>query len=133
MDEKSHSITQNEKDHIIGQLEERIAQSGRTWPKGVLEEACAFPSSRPFFFSMIADDLQRLYLWRVKSVLDESEEQIFDVYSIDGYFIHRIKMAFLPELFKNGYLYNIEEDNDTGEVFVKRYRINNWKQIKENI
>ncbi len=133
VDEKSHSITQSEKDHIIGQLEEKISRSGRTWPKGVIEEACAFPSSRPFFFGMIADDLQRLYLWRVMSVLDESEEQIFDVYSKDGYFIYRVKMAFLPELFNNGYLYNIEEDDDTGEVFVKRYKIKNWKQIKEKI
>ncbi len=132
-DEKSHSITQSEKDHIIGRLEERIARSGRTWPKGVLEEACAFPSSRPFFGGMIADDLQRLYLRRVKSVLDESEEQIFDVYNKDGYFIYRIKMPFFPELVKNGYLYNIEEDDETGEVFIRRYKINNWKQIKEKI
>ena len=133
MDEKSHSITQSEKDHIIGQLEEKNSREGRKWPKGVLEEACDFPSSRPFFWGMIADDLQRLYLWRVKSVLDESEEQIFDVYSKDGYFIYRIKMAFLPELVKNGYLYNIEEDDNTGEVFVKRYKIKNWNQIKTGI
>ena len=132
-DERSNSITQSEKDHIIGQLEEKISNSGRKWPKGVLEEACAFPSSRPFFLGMIADDLQRLYLWRVKSVLDEREEQIFDVYSKDGYFIYRIKMAFLPELVKNGYLYNIEENDDTGEVFIKQYKIKNWKQIKEKI
>ncbi len=132
-DEKSHTITQGEKDHIVAQLEERTAQSGRKWPKGVLEEACAFPSTRPFFLGMIADDSQRLYLWRVESVLDESEEQIFDVYSKDGYFIYRIKMAFLPEAVKNGYLYNIEENDETGEVFIKRYKINNWKQIKENI
>jgi len=132
-DEKSHSITQGEKVHIIEQLEESLSRRGRKWPKGVLEEACDFPSSRPFFWGMIADDLQRLYLWRVKSVLDESEEQIFDVYSKDGYFIYRIKMAFLPELVKNGYLYNIEEDDDTGEVFIKRYKIKNWKQIREEI
>ena len=82
---------------------------------------------------MLADDLQRLYLWRVKSVLDESEEQIFDVYSKDGYFIHRIKIDLMPELVKNGYLYDIEEDEDTGEVYVKRYKIKNWEQIKEGI
>ena len=132
-DEKSHSITQGEKVHIIEQLEESLSRRGRKWPKGVLEEACDFPSSRPFFFGMIADDLQRLYLWRVMSVLDESEEQIFDVYSKDGYFIYRIKMAFLPDLIKSGYLYNIEEDDDTGEVFVKRYKIKNWNQIKTGI
>jgi hypothetical protein len=132
-DEKSHSITQGEKDHIIGQLEERLSNRGRKWPKGVLEEACDFPSSRPFFWGMTTDDLQRLYLWRVKSVLDESEEQIFDVYSKDGYFIHRIKIDLMPELVKNGYLYDIEEDEDTGEVYVKRYKIKNWEQIKEGI
>jgi hypothetical protein len=133
VDEKSHSITQSEKDHIIERLEEGMSRDGIKWPIGVLEEACAFPSSRPFFLGMIADDLQRLYLRRVKSVLDESEEQIFDVYSKDGYFIYRMKMAFLPELFNNDYLYNIEEDDDTGEVFIKRYKIKNWKQIKEKI
>jgi len=132
-DEKSHSITQGEKDHIVGQLEENLSRRGRKWPKGVLEEACDFPSSRPFFWGMIADDSQRLYLWRVKSVLDESEEQIFDVYSKDGYFIYRIKMAFLPELVKNGYLYNIEENDETGDVFIKRYKIKNWEQIKEEV
>lgn len=132
-DEKPQSITRSEKDHIIGQLEEHLSRRGSKWPKGVLEEACDFPSSRPFFRGITTDDLQRLYLWRVKSILDESEEQIFDVYSKDGYFIYRIKMAFLPELVKNGYLYNIEEDDNTGEVFIKRYKIKNWKQIKEKI
>jgi hypothetical protein len=132
-DEKSQSITQSEKNHIIGQLEERIARSGRTWPKGVLEEACAFPSSRPFFGGMIADEFQRLYLRRVKSVLDESEQQTFDVYSKDGHFIYRIKIDFFPELFKNGYLYNIEENDETGDVFIKRYKIKNWLQIKKGI
>ena len=132
-DEKSYSITQGEKDHIIGQLEERLSNRGRKWPKGVLEEAFDFPSSRPFFWGMTTDDLQRLYLWRVRSVLDESEEQIFDVYSKDGYFIHRIKIDLMPELVKNGYLYDIEEDEDTGEVYVKRYKIKNWEQIKEGI
>ncbi len=132
-DEKPQSITRSEKDYIIGQLEEHLSRRGSKWPKGVLEEACAFPSSRPFFRGITTDDLQRLYLWRVKSVFDKSEEQVFDVFSKDGYFIHRIRMGFLPELVKNGYLYNIEEDDDTGEVFIKRYKIKNWEQIKEGI
>jgi len=132
-DEKPQSITQSEKDHIIGQLEERISRSGSKWPEGVLEEACDFPSSRPFFWGILADDLQRLYLWRVKSVLDKIEEQIFDVYSKDGYFIYRIKIDLTPDLVKNGFLYDIKEDWDTGDVFVKRYRIKNWNQIKKGI
>jgi len=132
-DAASHSITQGEKDHIIKQLEKSISRRGGKWPKGVLEEACDFPSSRPFFWGMVADDYHRLYLWRVKSVLEESKEHTFDVYSEDGYFIYRIKIGIVPDLLKNGYLYDIEEDEETGEVFVKRYRIRNWNQIKEGI
>lgn len=82
---------------------------------------------------MVAEDYRRLYLWRVKSVLEESKENTFDVYSEDGYFIYRIKMGIVPDLLKNGYLCDIEEDEETGEVFVKRYRIKNWGQIKEEI
>jgi len=130
-DEKPQSITRSEKDHIIGQLEEHLSRRGSKWPKGVLEEACDFPSSRPFFRGITTDDLQRLYLWRVKSVLDKSEEQVFDVFSKDGYFIHRIRMGFLPELIKDGHLYDIDEGEDTGEVFIRRYNIKNWDQIKK--
>jgi len=42
-------------------------------------------------------------------------------------------MVFLPELVKNGYLYNIEENDETGDVFIKRYKIKNWGKIKEGI
>ena len=132
-DEKNQVITQAEKDHIISQLEEHLSRSGRTWPKDVIEEACDFPSSRPFFRGMLADDRQRIFIWRVKSVLDESDEWTFDVFSRDGYFIYRIKINFLPDLIKNGSLYNIEEDEDTGDTLIKRYTIKNWDQIKETI
>jgi hypothetical protein len=132
-DEKPQSITRSEKNHIIGQLEEHLSRRGSKWPKGVIEEACDFPSSRPFFRGITTDDLQRSYLWRVKLVLDKSEEQVFDVYSKDGYFIHRIRMGFLPELIKDGHLYDIDENEDTGEVFIIRYKIKNWSEIKTGI
>lgn len=82
---------------------------------------------------MLTDDRQRLFIWRVKSVLDKSEKRIFEVFSRDGYFIYRIKMNFLPDLIKNGSLYDIEEDEDTGDTLIKRYTIKNWNQIKETI
>ncbi|NVM56388.1 MAG: hypothetical protein HWN66_22005, partial [Candidatus Helarchaeota archaeon] len=56
-----------------------------------------------------------------------------DVFSKDGYFIHRIRMGFLPELIKDGRLYDIDEDEDTGEELVKRFKIKNWDQIKTGI
>lgn len=128
-----HSISQGEKERIIELLEESISRSGAKWPKGVLEEACNFPPSRPFFWWAIADDRQRLFLWRVKSVLDESEEREFDVFNKQGYFIYKVKTPVRPEIINKGFLYDIKEDEETGEVFIRRFRIKNWDQIKEGI
>jgi hypothetical protein len=128
-----HSISQREKERIIEILEESISRSGAKWPKGILEEACAFPPTRPFFWWAIADDMQRLFIWRVKSVLDESEGREFDVFNKEGYFIYRAKIPVRPEIINKGLLYDIKEDEETGEVFIRRFRIKNWNQIKEGI
>jgi len=131
--EAPHSISQREKERIIEILEESISRSGAKWPEGVLEEACDFPPTRPFFWWAIADNVQRLFIWRVKSVLDESEEREFDVFNKEGYFIYRAKIPVRPEIINKGFLYDIKEDEDTGEVFIRRFRIKNWDQIKEGI
>jgi hypothetical protein len=131
--EVPHSISQSEKERIIEILEESISGRGIKWPKGVLEEACNFPSSRPFFRRIIVDDMQRLFLWRVKSVLDEGEEREFDVFNKKGYFIYRAKIPVRPEIINKGFLYDKKEDEETGEVFIRRFRIKNWNQIKEGI
>jgi len=127
------SISPREKERIIKILEENISSSGPKWPEGVLEEACDFPPTRPFFWWAIADDMQRLFIWRVKSVLDESEEREFDVFNKEGYFIYRVKTPVRPEIINKGFLYDKKEDEETGEVFIRRFRIKNWDQIKEGI
>ncbi|NIM58321.1 MAG: 6-bladed beta-propeller [Candidatus Aminicenantes bacterium] len=132
-EETPNSISRREKERIIEMLEESISRSGPKWPKDVLEEACDFPPTRPFFMWAIADDMKRLFLWRVKSVLDESEEREYDLFNKEGYFIYRAKIPVRPEIINKGFLYDIKEDDETGEVFIRRFRINNWDQIKEGI
>ncbi len=127
------SINQSEKKHVIERLQESISRSGRKWPEGVLEEALNFPSTRPFFRRIIVDDLQRLFLWRVGSVLDKSEEREFDLFNKEGYYLYLVKIPVLPRIIKKGFLYDIKEDEETGEVFIRRFRIKNWDQIKEGI
>jgi hypothetical protein len=131
--EAPNSISISEKKYIIEQLAENISRSGTKWPEGVLEEACNFPPSRPFFRRIIVDDMQRLFIWRVKSVLDESEEREFDVFNKEGYFIYRVKIPVRPEIINEGVLYDIKEDKETGEVRIRRFRIKNWGQIREGI
>lgn len=129
-EEKPHLITQKEKEVIIEGLEEHISRRGQKWPKDVLEEACNFPSIRPFFRWMGFDDKQRLYVWRLKSVVVKSQERQFDLFSKEGYYLYRIKSPVLPYIIKKGFLYDIKENEDTGEVFIRRFRIKNWNQIK---
>lgn len=131
--EDSCSISQSEKKYIIKQLEESIFRSGRKWPEGVLEEACQFPSKRPFYWRITVDNLQRLFLCKIKSVLDKSRTREFDIFNKEGYFLYRAEIPVLPEIIHNGFLYNIKEDEETGGVFIRRFRIKNWEQIKERI
>ncbi len=131
--EAPQSISQGEKERIIEMLEESISRGGTKWPKGVLEEACNFSPARPFFWRILADDKQRLFIWRVKSVLEGSKGNEFDVFNKEGYFIYRAKIPVRPEIINNSFLYDIKEDNETGEVFIRRFRIKNWDQLKEGI
>lgn len=131
--EAPQSISQGEKERIIEILEESISRGGTKWPEGVLEEACDFLPTRPFFWRAVADDRQRLFLLRVKSVLDESKENEFDVFNKEGYFIYRAKIPVRPRIINRGFLYDIKEDEETGEVFIRRFRIINWDKMREGI
>lgn len=131
--EEPQSIKQIEKNKIIKELEKNISRGGRKWPEGVLEEACEFPEYRPFFRWICLDDKQRLIVWRVKSVLDEEESYEFDLYSRDGYYLYRVVIPVLPEIIQRGFVFDIMEDKETGEVRVRRFKVKNWDQIKEDI
>lgn len=131
--EESHLIRQKEKKFIMEKIEESISRSGTKWPEGVLEEACSFPPNRPFFRGIIVDDLQRLYIWKVKSVLDKSEYREFDLFNKAGYFLYGVKISVLPGVIRKGLLYDIKEDEETGDIFIRRFKIKKWDEIKEGI
>jgi hypothetical protein len=131
--EKSHPITQKEKDKIVQDIREHISGRGQTWPKGVIEEACQFPTHRPYFYSFITDDEGRIYVRRLKSTLDESETLEYDIFDSEGHYLYKAVLSFSPDLIKGGYVYDISTDEDTGEVKIRRYEIMNWDEIKTAI
>jgi hypothetical protein len=128
--EPSQSISRREKDKIITDFLENTAQEGRKWPRDVVEEGANFPDHRPFFSNIASDDKGRLYVRKFKSVLDESKEAEFDIFSAEGYFLYTTKLTIAPELIKDGFLYDTSYSDETGEYKVIRYRIKNWDQIK---
>lgn len=130
-DETTFPINEKEKNKIIKDLEKSISARGRKWPKGVLEDACKFPTHRPFFKKILIDEKIRLYLVRVVSVFEEADKVIIDVFDKDGYYLYKIQTPINPEIIRAGYLYELFSSEETGEEKIIRYKINNWNQIKK--
>ncbi|MFB0566106.1 MAG: NHL repeat-containing protein [Candidatus Aminicenantaceae bacterium] len=132
-DEPFHSIDRKEKDKIVNDVIESTAREGRQWPKDVVEEGANFPQYRPFFSTIFSDDRGRIYARKLKSVLDQSKEIECDIFSQDGYYLYTTNLPFIPEIIKDGFLYDIFTPEETGEVRIKRYKISNWTDIKDTI
>jgi hypothetical protein len=132
-EEPYHSISRREKDEIVKGIRNHMAQRNTQWPEDVIMEACQFPDHRPFFSGITADDQGRIYVHKGKSVLDEDEIQTFDIFSADGVYLYQTQLDFIPEAVKNGFLYRIESDEDTGMIKVIRYRIKNWEEIRASL
>jgi len=132
-EERKEIISQREKDKIIAELETSISQNGRTWPRGVLEEACKFPDHKPFFQNILIDEMRRLYIIKATSVLDNTEKFKIDIFDNQGNYLYKTKIPFIPELVFDGQMYQLFAVEETGEIKIIKYRIKNWDQIKSGI
>ena len=81
----------------------------------------------------MCDDKARVYVVKMKSVLEKRYPIEIDIFSNDGYYLYKSNLSYRPYIIKNGYLYARIANEETGEVFVKRYRIKNWDQIKTGL
>ncbi|MFQ6082001.1 MAG: hypothetical protein ACE5WD_01420 [Candidatus Aminicenantia bacterium] len=66
-------------------------------------------------------------------VLDKSEEIEFDIFSKNGYYLYKTRIPYYSQIIKGGYLYTHISSEETSEELIKRYKIKNWTEIKENI
>jgi hypothetical protein len=128
-DESFHSISKKEKGKIV----DKIIAQGNKAPRDIIEEAANFPNYRPFFNGIMADDKGRIFVKKAKSVLDESREIEYDVFSSDGYYLYKIRLSLTPKNIENGNIYSVFTSEETGGVRIKRFKIKNWTEIKEGI
>jgi hypothetical protein len=128
-EEAFHTISQKEKDKIYEGFSELMKQ----WPKGVVEEAVQFPVHRPFFERILLDEKGRVFIKKVKPVLDETENVEFDIFNREGYYLYKTILPFSPEVIKNGYFYDLSTSDESGEVKIIRYKILNWGRIKDGL
>jgi len=131
--EPYHSISIREKADIVQGIKEHMSNRSQKWPEDVIKEACQFPAHRPFFSDIATDDKRRIYVRRVKSVLDEKETQEFDIISADGFYLYRTEIDFMPYLIKRGFIYRMKSYEETGSLKLIRYQIKNWDQIKTTL
>lgn len=123
------SISQKEKDEIY----RKNSDYEKKWPKDVVKDAIQFPPHRPFFKKILADNRGRIYVERVKSVLEKSDMFEIDIFSRDGYYLYGTSLPVSPALIKNGFLYHIHSEEITGGIVIQRFKINNWSTMKESL
>lgn len=130
--EEPAPISKEEKEATIKDGKGIYAGIGSSRPreKG---EGVIFPSHRPFFRRIFADDEERIYVTRYPSILEEDETKVFDVFGKDGSYLYRSRLTFMPELIKAGSLYEIQTDEETGDIRIIRYEITNWDRFKTKL
>jgi hypothetical protein len=128
-EESAKTVTQKEKDEILGQMERRFKERGRPLPPGVLDEV-RFPPNRPFFDGLMADDEGRIYARKLKPVLESRKGFEFDIFGKSGIYLYRTILPFSPRLISRGLAYDVALNDDTGEIKIVRYRITNWAKIR---
>lgn len=89
------------------------------------------PDHRPYFSRFFSDDLGRLYVVRFRPITEKDvTSSDIDVFSKDGYYLYRMTWPFVPQVIKNGFLYEVRQDEDAGLTKIIRHRIVNWGDFR---
>lgn len=113
-------------------LKDESSQSFTTAEKEKLKRA-KIPEYKPFFYAIFSDSEGRIFVQRNNVHKLQTLEKEFDVFSKDGYYLYKTVCKHTPFLIKDGYYYTRLQNEESGEVFVKRYIIKNWDQIKVGV
>jgi hypothetical protein len=129
--EPPQAISQKEKEYFIDRASESLERSRIKLPKSKIQETLYFGKHRAYFDEVISDNLQRIFIRRIKSVLGAADEVEFDIFSKDGYYLYRMELPFCPEVIRNGFVYDVQTDEGSGLIKIVKYRVRNWDQVKE--
>ena len=125
-DESPIKITKNERERVKDRIKEGIMMQGHYVP----EISIKFPDYKAYFYSIITDDKSRIYVRKNPRSREPNTNHEYDVFDKEGIYLYRINLDHYPEVIKDGYIYTIISNEETGLEQIKRYRIKNWDQIK---
>lgn len=133
-EEPRQTVTQKEKDKIIKEHMKRRRRLPLKLSEGDIRKLSNFPKYKAFYTRLLTDDKGRIYVLKMKSKLNEDKDDIFDLFSQEGFYLYSVKIHdVFPQIVKNGFLYTLKNDPDSGLHKIIRYRIKNWERIKEGI
>ena len=128
-DESPIKITKNEKDRIKNQKIWNLRKQGHYVP----EISIKFPEYMPYFYSITTDDISRIYVRKNPVSRESNTNHEYDVFNKEGLYLYKANFNHYPDVIKNGYVYTRIANEETGEEQVKRFRIENWDKIKEEM
>lgn len=92
--------------------------------RSAIEKNAAKPALKSVTPYMIVNDSARLWVQLHESKKDGVRIlTAFDVFDDRGRYDCRVLSAFIPRLFHGGKMYRFETDDETGERYLKRYRV----------
>lgn len=123
-------ILKEERNSKATRKEREIALSEkRTGIPKRLQKYATFAETRPFCSNLLSDEKGRIYVERFKPVTEKSVDFTYDIFNARGKYLYRLSLPFKIHLIKNGYIYTISTNEETGEIKIIRYRIENWNKI----
>jgi hypothetical protein len=127
-DRRKSEKRENEKDRIKNQEIWNIRKRGYL----VSELPIKFPEYMPYFYSIITDDISRIYVRKNPLPRYSSVNHEYDVFNKEGLYLYKIHLDHYPDVIKNGYIYTRIANEETGEEQVKRFSIKNWRLMKRD-
>jgi len=133
-DAKPVAVTKKDRERLIEDFLLRQEKLSFSWVEKLTREevrrAYIFSDTVPYFEGIFVDDRDRIYVRRWKRYSPTDPSETFDVFDRNGFFLWVVKFPRYPALLKDGRLYAIQRDPESGYSTFLRYRIKNWDALR---
>lgn len=91
------------------------------------------PRFKKFFLRILIDDFDWIWIVREGASKDVYFCDIFDSQGRYIYQTSQFSAEFVPTLIKGGFMYTIYEDDVTGNILIKKFKMKNWPPSPKHI
>jgi hypothetical protein len=138
-EEHSEVITRNERNEFYKNRFEAEKEMSLRSPNreplsmNEIKKAYPIPEYKPFFSRLFTDNDGNVFILKMIPMHPKERLPEFDLFDSNGYYVHRVKMPYLPVVIKGGNVFRVRWDQEKELFRIKRYKIKNWDQIRVGI